>query len=199
MSHSNAVSRYLAHNLLALRLQRNMSQQKLSQRAGIPRSTITHMESGEGNPSLNNLCKLAGALSVGIEELLSRPRSDVTLVKRADVPALRRAAGKVTVHKLMPDKVRGIEIDRVIIEAHASLGGKPHIEGSKEYLMTLSGTMVVAIRGEDYTVEAGDVLAFPGDQKHGYRNPGGNTAEALSVVLPMPYTEARASAGGPSG
>ena len=189
MSEELEVSAYLAHNLAQLRKGKNLSQAQLSQRAGIPRSTITHMESGEGNPSLANLCKLAGALNVSIEELLSRPRNACTLLKADQVPVLERSSGKVRVHKLMPDKVRGIELDRVEIRSGSSMGGKPHVRGSKEYLMTLEGTVVVSIAGTDYRVETGDVLAFPGDQKHAYRNPESSAAVALSVVLPMPYTD----------
>ncbi len=189
MADDTAISHYLAQNLLALRRQKNLSQQQLSKDADIPRSTITHMESGEGNPSLNNLCKLASALNVSIEELLSRPRNACTLLKAKDVPVLSRSTGKVKVHKLMPDKVRGIELDKIEITAHSSMGGKPHVRGTKEYLMALQGTVIVAVAGDNYEVEAGDVLAFPGDQKHAYRNPAATPAVALSVVLPMPYTD----------
>ena len=183
----NSASRYLAVNLLALRRKKGVSQNQLSELADIPRSTITHMESGDGNPSLSNLCKLAAALSISIEELLSRPRSECTLLKAAKVPVLDRSSGKVRVHKLMPDTVRGIEIDKVEIQGHSSMSGRPHLLGSKEYLMTLAGEVTVSVAGEDYAVAAGDVLAFPGDQRHAYRNSKSRPAVALSVVLPMPY------------
>ncbi len=187
MNDESSVSRYLASNLLELRKRKDLSQDKLSDRAGIPRSTITHMESGAGNPSLTNLCKLAGALGVSIEELLSSPRGDCTLLRAADVPILQRSAGKVQVHKLMPDKVRGIEIDKVEIEASSSMSGRPHLQGTKEYLMTLEGEVTVSVAGRNYAVASGDILAFPGDQKHGYRNSGNGKAVALSVVLPLPH------------
>jgi transcriptional regulator with XRE-family HTH domain len=184
---SNVVSHYLADNLLALRKQRGMSQNSLSDLAAIPRSTITHIESGQGNPSLSNLCKLATALNVSIEELLSRPRSECTLLPASEVPVQARSGGKAKLFKLMPDRVRGIEIDRIEIEAHASMGGKPHVQGSKEYLMTLDGEVTVSVAGEEYRVTPGDVLAFPGDQRHAYRNHGTEPVVAVSVVLPMPY------------
>ena len=87
----------------------------------------------------------------------------------------------------MPDGVRGIEIDKVEIQGYSSMSGRPHLQGSKEYLMTLTGEVIVSVAGDEYTVSVGDVLAFPGDQRHGYRNPKARTANALSVVLPMPY------------
>lgn len=190
MSDLNHVSAYLAENIITLRKRSELSQGKLANKAGIPRSTITNMESGAGNPSLTNLCKLAAALGVSIEELLSRPRNETSLLKADHVPVLQRSAGKVQVHKLMPDKVRGIEIDRMNFGAGASMGGKPHLQGTKEYLVTLAGCVTVSVSGENWKVDTGDVLAFPGDQKHGYRNSGRGRADALSIVLPLPYPTA---------
>jgi transcriptional regulator with XRE-family HTH domain len=181
------VSGYLADNIITLRKRSELSQEKLAEKAGIPRSTLTHMESGGGNPSLTNLCKLAAALGVGIEELLSRPRSDSSLLKRAQVPIQKRSAGKVMVHKLMPDKVRGIEIDRMEFNSGASMAGKPHLQGTKEYLVGLAGQVTVSVAGQHWAVDEGDVLAFPGDQKHGYRSTGDGDSRALSIVLPLPY------------
>ena len=37
--------------------------------------------------------------------------------------------------------------------------------------------------GEKWTLEAGDVLAFRGDQKHSYANPGAVPAVGYSAVL----------------
>ena len=72
--------KYLAKNVEALRRLRQMSHNQLAQLAEIPRSTLTHIESGSGNPSLQNLLKVAQALQVSIEELLSPPREEVTYI-----------------------------------------------------------------------------------------------------------------------
>jgi transcriptional regulator with XRE-family HTH domain len=191
MNKAENVSAYLAQNLIALRKRNALSQQRLAEKADIPRSTLTHVESGAGNPSLSNLCKLAGALGIGVEELLSRPRDDCSLLRSADVPIHKRAGGKVSVHKLMPDRVRGIEIDRMEFMRAASMAGKPHVQGTKEYLVGLAGKVTVSVAGRNWEVGQGDVLAFPGDQKHGYRNTGNKGAEALSIVLPIPYQLSR--------
>ena len=187
MTEQDNVSAYLADNIIALRKRGELSQGRLADKAGIPRSTVANMESGAGNPSLTNLCKIAAALGVSIEELLSRPRNETSLLRADQVPVQRRSGGKVQVHKLMPDKVRGIEIDRMQFSAGASMGGKPHLQGTKEYLVTLTGSVTVSVGGANWQVDAGDVLAFPGDQKHGYRNSGRGPADALSIVLPLPY------------
>ena len=76
----------LATNVRALRKSRAWSQQQLADRAGIPRSTVASMESGYGNPSLGNLARVSAALGAGIEELLARHSTAISLVPSARVP-----------------------------------------------------------------------------------------------------------------
>jgi transcriptional regulator with XRE-family HTH domain len=178
---------YLSRNINELRSKRNLSQQQLAQMAGIPRSTLTYMESGDGNPSLSNLMRVAAALGVGVEELLSRPRSQISLIPSDKVPIQVRSGGLVRIHKLLPDKFRGIAIDRMEFEAESAMGGQPHLNGTKEYMTVLQGEIVVQVAGENYTVKKGDVLAFPGNQPHGYRNLKKSPAVAISIVIPVPF------------
>ena len=113
----------LATNLLTIRRERAWTQQQLAERSGVPRSTIAGMESGGGNPSLTNLARVAGSLGVGLEELLARPRSACKLIRAKDVPLRERTRGRVRVRKLLPERVRGLEMDRMDIDPGASMGG----------------------------------------------------------------------------
>ncbi|MCB0361264.1 MAG: helix-turn-helix domain-containing protein [Bdellovibrionales bacterium] len=186
INESRKIAFYLAENLIELRSKKKFTQQMLARVAGIPRTTLTHIESGQGNPSLTNLVKLSGALGVGVEELLSRPRSDCLHLSAKDVPVLSRSGGSVEIHGLLPDKIKGIGIEKMVFKAQAVLPGKPHLAGSKEYLTVLKGEILVHISGDKYLVKKGDVLAFPGNQPHSYRNTQNVEAIALSVVIPIP-------------
>lgn len=183
---TESVAQNLAENILAIRRRRNWSQSQLANRAGIPRSTIANMESGDGNPSLTNLAGVSAALGVGIEELVARPRSACSLIRAADVPVRRRSRGRVRISKLLPEKVRGLEIDGMDFDPGASMGGTPHVLGTKEYFHCLEGRMQVLVTGQAFDVSAGDVLAFPGDQRHSYRAPGQSGGKAISIVVPVP-------------
>ncbi|WP_141735123.1 helix-turn-helix domain-containing protein [Oligoflexus tunisiensis] len=186
MDELDRVPLYLSRNINELRSRKNLSQQQLAQMAGIPRSTLTHIESGDGNPSLVNLLRVAAALGVGIEELLSRPRSQTSLIPAEKVPVQVRSGGLVRIHKLLPDKFRGIAIDRMEFEPESAMGGQPHLNGTKEYMTVLQGEVVVHVAGENLVVRKGDVLAFPGHQPHGYRNLKKSPAVAISIVIPVP-------------
>jgi transcriptional regulator with XRE-family HTH domain len=180
------ITKYLAANTLYLRKKRNLSQKQLADLAEIPRTTLTNMESGSGNPSLTNLVKLATALKISIESLLSRPRTECHLVKSDDVPVNLKSAGRVQMYKLLPDKIKGLEIDRIEIDGGATMGGHPHLPGTKEYMTVIKGELTIHLAGESYIVKKNDVFAFPGNQPHSYRNNRNTQSIALSVVIPIP-------------
>ncbi len=48
--------------IIGARINAGLTQQALAKSAGLPRSTIARLESGEGNPTIETLCKLAGVL-----------------------------------------------------------------------------------------------------------------------------------------
>ena len=179
------VPRRLAANIENLRTRRGMSQGALARLAGIPRSTLTHLESGAGNPSLSNLARVAAALQVSIEELIASPRPAVKLIKAKDIPTVRRSQGMALVHKLS-DPIPGMEIDRLELTPGGRMGGVPHVTGTKEYLTCISGRITVQVGGETHALSQGDVLAFPGDQAHSYQNPGSKPALGISVVVLAP-------------
>ena len=183
---SSNIARYLAENMQKLRLTRGASQEQMAKAAGIPRTTLTSIESGSGNPSLANLVKISAAFQVSLEELLSRPRNDCSLLLSEKVPMQERNRGQARLYKLLPDKIRGLEIDRIEINIGGIMSGRPHLSGTKEYMVGVAGQILVQVAGEEFLVKPGDVFAFPGDQRHFYRNTGKQIAVALSVVVPVP-------------
>ena len=141
-----------------------------------------------GNPSLANLIAVAESLGVGLDELTSRPRSAVMLVRANDVPVEQRARGggvSVQIRKLLPDQVRGLAFDEMKFSARARMAGKPHLPGAKEYLVLLKGKLEIGVDGERWELDVGDVLAFPGDVPHAYVNSRETEAIAISVVIPL--------------
>jgi transcriptional regulator with XRE-family HTH domain len=184
---SAIVPGHLSRNMFNLRQARNLSQGDLSSLSGLPRSTVTHIESGSGNPSLRNLIKLANALRVSIEELLARPRNEVHLVRSADLPTTTKSKGAARITRLLPDPIPGMSIERVEIEVGGRLVGAPHVRNSKEYITVVAGSLEVFVAGQARRLTAGDVLAYPGDQPHRYDNVGRGKVTFLSVVVIAPF------------
>jgi transcriptional regulator with XRE-family HTH domain len=183
------VSRNLAANIEALRKKRQLTQSQLAKLAGLPRSTLTYLESGLGNPSLQNLVKISAALQISLEELLAAPRGRYKLIKADEIQATRRGgsgAQSVRVFDLLPDPIPGMHIDRMELDVGTRMGGVPHLSGTKEYMTCLQGEVTVKVAGGSFVVGRGDVFAFPGDQPHSYQNTGPARAICISVVVIAP-------------
>ncbi|PRQ03781.1 helix-turn-helix domain-containing protein [Enhygromyxa salina] len=181
------VAANLAENIRSLRDGRGLSQGQLAKAAGIPRPTWTNLESGSANPTLAVLLKVAAALHVRLEELLAPPRGIGKIYKASELTVRRR--GKVTVRKLLPEVLRGLDIERFELAVGATMIGVPHTAGTREYLTCERGSVELSVRGRSFTLEAGDVVVFAGDQQHGYRNVGRGLAVAHSVVTFAPRSD----------
>jgi transcriptional regulator with XRE-family HTH domain len=177
------VAKNIAENVSNLRKKRGMTQSTLAKVAGGTRASVALIESGSANPTLDVLLKISQALKISIDELISPPHAECFHIKANDVPFDRRSRGGVIVRKLLPDKIPGTEMDEIQIEPSATMTGVPHVEGTREYFTCTSGEISIGVLGEIYKLNKGDVLTFPGDKPHSYKNTGRSNASGISVVL----------------
>jgi transcriptional regulator with XRE-family HTH domain len=181
---SDDLAARLAANIKHLRGLRGLTQQQMARLSELPRATWAHLESGAANPTLAVLHKVAAALQVSLEELISAPRATARFYARAELAHALR--GQAQIRKLLPDKIPGMEIDRMEIAAGGRMVGVPHTPGTREYLTCESGQILLHVAGERWTLTPGDVVVFRGDQRHSYQNVSSRSAVGYSVVLIVP-------------
>lgn len=170
--HAHDVTRaaqHLARNLVALRHARALTQEGLAKASGVPRSTVANLESGEGNPSLAVLMKVAGSLAAPLDELLASPRAKVRRWSAAEVSVQNRGNG-LTIRPLVPEPMPDGILETMTFIPGGYMRGTPHLPGTREYFSCIDGRVAVFVAGERHGLEAGDVLAFPGHVPHSYRN-----------------------------
>ncbi len=176
----NQLSHNLAANLRRLRENLGLSQQQVANNAGIPRPTWANLESGEANPTISVLTKVAAALNVDVESLLRPPASVVRIVPAESLPSKRR--GKVSVRSLLPEPMVGLELERLVLPVATQLHVAPHARGSRKYATCEVGEIELVVMGVAHPGRAGDVLVCRGDQPHTFRNVGRSPAVVYCVV-----------------
>lgn len=113
--------RILAANLRVLREQAGMSLSELARRSAIAKGTLSQLESGTGNPTIDTVFSLSNALGVPVSSLLTeRADPDVVLVRggglevlssnAVDLRMLRRMDVTETVFELYDQRVRPGEV-----------------------------------------------------------------------------------------
>ena len=183
METEGKILQHLASNIHSLRKVRGLTQKDLANITGIPRSTITNLESGNANPTLVVLKKVSSTLKVSMEELIKEPRGEYKLVLKKDVPIVEKTKGYAQLHKLLPDPIPGMEIDRLELSPGKRMKGNPHLAHTKEYFTCIKGKINISSGGNTFELSQGDVLAFPGDLAHSYFNPTNVDASGISVVV----------------
>ncbi|MGI5290367.1 helix-turn-helix domain-containing protein [Nonomuraea polychroma] len=164
-----------------LRRQRGMSQAELARRTGLSKATLSQLEAGMGNPTIDTLDAIAVALAVPLTDLLTRT-GDPGVVH---LPATA-AAGDGPTRELLRRISGGhsLEIWRLRLPPETAVDGVPHAPGTTEHLLLASGRLVAGPADDPRGLEPGDMLAFAGDAPHCYRT--GDLPADVTVVIASP-------------
>jgi transcriptional regulator with XRE-family HTH domain len=144
-----------------------LSLTELARRAGIAKSTLSQLESGTGNPSLETLWALSNALGVPLSRLIDPPSSDIRLV-RAGEGAVMRAESDSYESVMLASSPPGARRDVYRVGAAPGQGhmASPHTPGTIEHLILATGRVLAGPEGEAVELGPGDYLRYPGDVPH---------------------------------
>lgn len=154
-----------------------MTLSALAERAGVAKSTVSLIERGQGNPSIDTVWALASALRVPFASLFhdERPVDDVSVVRanEGEVLGVDQAGleteGFVARHMLTRTGGALIEIYTIVLEEGAERQANAHVEGLFEHLVVTSGSVEVSSGAFSEVVGPGDLISFRADQPHSYR------------------------------
>jgi len=174
----------LAGNLRRLRVAARLSLSELARATRVGKATLSAIENGRGNPTVETLATLAGALGVPVVDLLAAPAvARVTVVRRGrGEPA---GAGLERVGRLP-----GAELHRFAMPPHELLEAGPLAAGARVHLVVTRGAVVAGPAERISELGAGDYAAFPADVPHVFRT----ARRALEAVLALELPAAPGSA-----
>lgn len=165
-------------NLKDLREARGLTQQELSDRSGVPRPTLAHLESGQGNPTLSVLSKVAAALGIGIEALVSVSRPKVRVVPRVELPSEQRAG--VELRTLGSELQFGFE--RWEIERGARLERGAGRHGERRVVVCEAGELSIAVGVSQHRLKAGDMAVIDAAVRPAFESRGRGISIVYSVA-----------------
>lgn len=157
----------IAASLQRERRRAGLSLTELARRAGVAKSTLSQLESGAGNPSVETLWALSGALDVPFSRLVDPPRAQVRVVRAGQGPAVaaERADYVATLLASCPPQARR-DVYLIAAEPGSTRESAPHAPGVVEHVVLAAGRASVGLAGEPVELAPGDYTAYPGDQPH---------------------------------
>lgn len=201
------VGRRLRH----LREERGLSLSALARQSGTGKATLSELEAGRRNPTLETLYALTTALGVALSAVLTdgtdTPRDDPTASGPpvgGDVPAgaepsaltdrgrTRAGISGEAVTAVLTERFDDVQavtdVFRIRIRAGAVQESAAHISGTTEHLVVLRGTAVVGDLADPVTAGPGAHASWTADRPHLYSAPHGDVEAVLFVRYPLAGT-----------
>ncbi|MFF3171247.1 helix-turn-helix domain-containing protein [Streptomyces sp. NPDC057900] len=174
----------VGRRLRALRHQQDLSLSELSRRSRVGKGTLSELESGRRNPTLETLYALATALGRPLSALLSDPAPKGIPGPDGSLPGVSGSAVTAVLLERYEDAAAVTDVFRVTIRAGATQESEAHVPGTGESLMVLAGTAVVGPPHDTRTVGPGASAQWRADVPHIYRAPEADVHGVLFVRYP---------------
>lgn len=179
-----SASALIGRQIRLRREQRGMSLATLARRAKIGKATLSGIEAGRGNPTIETLDAVAAALTLPLADLLVPAADAAPIVTRATEWSTEGPQREV-LHRL-PGSF-GLESWRLRMRAGDAFDGVPHATGTVEMLFVASGELVAGPADDQVELGPGDHLVFPGDQPHRYATTSGADVHVVIATDPSPH------------
>lgn len=162
--------------LRALRRDRQVTLEDLAEQTGISVSTLSRLESGKRQPTLQLLIPLARAHRVALDQLVAAP---ATGDPRVHLKPFRKRAGSVIVP--LTDYPGRVQVFKEVLAPRA-----PRLvthEGY-EWLYVLAGQLRLILGSAEHVLHPGEVAEFDTREPHWFGPAQGTTVEILHLFGP---------------
>jgi len=182
---STAPLAVIAASLRRERERAGLSLTELARRAGLAKSTLSQLEAGTGNPSVETLWALGVALGVPFSRLVEPAAPSVRVVRAGEgprVPSEQANYAGTLLSAGAPHARRDLYV--IELEPGKVRHAEAHIPGSVEHLVVGAGRIRTGPLDQPVELGPGDYASFAGDLPHSYEA----LAKRSWAVLVMEHT-----------
>lgn len=161
-----------------------LSVSELARRSGVSKATLSQLENGAGNPSVETLWAIGVGLGVPFSVFVAEPVSGPTLIRAADLTGVPSAVAEYSA-RLLSASPPGARRDLYLIHAEPGEPRRslPHHAGTLEHVVLISGRAAVGPADEPVELEPGDYLSYAGDAAHVFEALAPGTSAVLVSEL----------------
>jgi transcriptional regulator with XRE-family HTH domain len=168
-----------------VREQRGLTLTEAAALAGMSKSTLSRLETGQRKPSLELLLPLAQTYRVPLDDLVGAPE--------VGDPRIRLKPRRVNGRTVLPlTRPGGIQAWKIVIPT-AQSDPAPRTHDGFEWLYVLSGRMRLILGDQDLVLGTGEAAEFDTQVPHWF----GSTGEGPAEVCPSSVVPANACWSGP--
>jgi len=149
------------------RTKKGYSLGELSRIAGVAKSTLSQIEAGAGNPSIETLWSLSTALDIPFSVLLEPPKTMVRVLRKGEgtVVNSEQADYQAILLANCPASARR-DLYLTLVQPEETHCSQPHGKGVIEHVIIAQGRALVGLENDPIELFPGDYICYPGDQAH---------------------------------
>ncbi len=140
---------------------------EVARRAGIAKSTLSQLESGVGNPSIETLWSLCVALDIPFAKLIETQQSQIQVLRKGEGISVTADHSDYTAILLAtcPPAARR-DIYQLTVQPGEPRLSEPHMIGNIEHVILTQGSALVGLTDSPVELSPGDYMSYPGDKPH---------------------------------
>ena len=159
---------------------------ELAAASGISKAMLSQIEADKVNPTIATLWKLAHALHVELESLVtggSKRRRRFEVIRKEMIVSLSTDRAGTRFEVLSPASMaEDLELYRVTMEPGCLHSSQPHAKGTEEYVNVLDGKVRITAGESSAILGKGDFLIVQSDIEHAIENLSDARSELFMVV-----------------
>ncbi|MEP3348622.1 MAG: XRE family transcriptional regulator [Marinomonas sp.] len=143
---------------------------ELAKIAGVAKSTLSQLEAGAGNPSIETLWSLSTALEIPFSVLLEQQKPTVQVLRKGEGTTVNsgQADYKAILLANCPASARR-DLYLTLVQPGETHHSQPHAKGVIEHVIIAQGRALVGLKEDPIELNPGDYICYPGDQAHVFK------------------------------
>lgn len=177
------IGQAVGEQIRRLRRLRRMSVSELARQAGISKGTLSVLEAGQGNPTIETISAIAVALRLPLGDLIqpATPR-EVTVLPGTDPPETFK---QELLHRIGSGMLTEVWRLRIATQGHR-IESPGHSAGTIEHILVERGPMLIGPAERPVRVRPGDFMILPSDSPHVYEACADHCEAVVVMSHPAP-------------
>jgi len=173
----------IGSRIRAARQAQRLTIEQVADATGLTKGFLSRVERDLTSPSVASLVTLCQVLSVSVGDLFAAPETHLT--KRDDGPRISLGGQGIVERLLTARSERRLQILQATIEPRGRGENELYaVDCDVDVLQVVKGRLKLILTNEEYDLEEGDTLSFPGREPHTWINPTDQTVEVLWILVP---------------
>lgn len=173
----------IGSRIRAARQAQRLTIEQVADATGLTKGFLSRVERDLTSPSVASLVTLCQVLSVSVGDLFAAPETHLT--RRDDGPRISLGGQGIVERLLTARSERRLQILQATIEPRGRGENELYaVDCDVDVLHVVKGRIKLILTNEEYDLEQGDTLSFPGREPHTWINPTDETVEVLWVLVP---------------